>query len=95
MIKDDSASHASHAARMVAPGTAGSSGETHFTVHIVSPKFEGLTLVKRQRLVYSVSATADIGTQQPQRPCAGVLPDLRLCKPEWLLPRCLPHAKAW
>jgi stress-induced morphogen len=55
VIMDDSASHAGHAAMMTAPGKSGSSGETHFTVQIVSPKFEGLMLVKRQRLVYSVS----------------------------------------
>lgn len=39
---------------MAAPGKAGSSGETHFSVEVVSPKFEGLTLVKRQRMVYQV-----------------------------------------
>ncbi|KAF5831469.1 bola-like protein-domain-containing protein [Dunaliella salina] len=54
VIVDESASHSGHAAMMAAPGTASSSGETHFVVQIVSPKFEGLPLVKRQRLVYSL-----------------------------------------
>ncbi|KAJ6881022.1 hypothetical protein NC651_027764 [Populus alba x Populus x berolinensis] len=31
-------------------------GETHFNVKIVSPKFDGLNLVKRHRLVYDALA---------------------------------------
>lgn len=52
---DDSASHAGDAAMRSAPGKAGSSGETHFKVEVVSPEFEGMSLVKRQRWVYQVS----------------------------------------
>jgi BolA protein len=43
-IGDDSALHAGH------PGAA--SGGGHYTVRIVSPRFEGLRLVMRHRLVY-------------------------------------------
>ena len=43
-IIDDSHLHAGHA------GAA--SGGSHFTVKIVSPRFEGLKLVMRHRLVY-------------------------------------------
>lgn len=45
-IEDVSHLHAGHAA------VKGSQGETHFNVKVVSPKFEGLTLLKRHRLVY-------------------------------------------
>ena len=44
-VRDDSASHAGHAGAR--PG-----GETHYTVRLVSPAFEGLSRVARQRLVY-------------------------------------------
>lgn len=37
-------------------GSASYSGETHFTVEIVSPRFEGLTSIKRHRLVYGILA---------------------------------------
>lgn len=43
-ITDDSHLHAGHA------GAA--SGGSHYTVKIVSPRFEGLKLVMRHRLVY-------------------------------------------
>lgn len=43
-VRDDSALHAGHA------GAA--SGGGHFMVRIVSPRFEGLRLVMRHRLVY-------------------------------------------
>ncbi len=50
-IVDESNKHAGHAGRMgVAPGT----GETHFIVEVTSEKFEGLTSLKRHRLVYSI-----------------------------------------
>lgn len=42
-IEDDSASHAGH---------AGAGGAGHFNVIIISDKFEGLSLLKRHRLVY-------------------------------------------
>lgn len=51
VIKDESEKHASHASRM---GSASDSGETHFSMEIVSSKFEGLTSIKRHRLVYSI-----------------------------------------
>lgn len=35
-------------------GRAGYSGETHFDVAVVSPRFEGLTSIKRHRLVYQL-----------------------------------------
>ncbi|KAH1233998.1 Protein BOLA1, chloroplastic [Glycine max] len=50
-VDDVSYQHAGHAA------VKGSSDkETHFNVKIVSPKFEGQSLVKRHRLVYDLLA---------------------------------------
>lgn len=43
-LEDDSAKHAGH------PGAA--SGGGHYSLKIVSPRFEGLRLVMRHRLVY-------------------------------------------
>ena len=45
-IVDDSSKHAGHAG-------AREGGESHFTVTIVSPAFEGLSRVERQRRVNS------------------------------------------
>lgn len=53
-ILDESAQHAGHAAMRAVAGKAGSSGETHFKVEVVSADFEGMTQVKRQRWVYKV-----------------------------------------
>ena len=50
-IVDDSWKHAGHGGFR---GTASYSGETHFTIEVVSPRFEGLTSIKRHRLVYSI-----------------------------------------
>jgi BolA protein len=48
-LTDDSHSHASH------PGSAGfENGESHFKLEIVAAAFEGLSGVKRHRLVYTV-----------------------------------------
>ncbi|ERN09393.1 hypothetical protein AMTRI_Chr09g12550 [Amborella trichopoda] len=47
-IEDVSYQHAGHA------GVKGDATETHFNVKIVSPKFEGQSLVKRHRLVYDL-----------------------------------------
>ena len=44
-IVDDSHKHAGHAG-------ARPQGESHFTVRVVSARFEGLNRVARQRLVY-------------------------------------------
>ncbi|SLN32620.1 BolA family protein [Oceanibacterium hippocampi] len=49
VIVDDSARHAGHAG-------ARPQGESHFTVEIVSARFEGLSRVARQRLVYEALA---------------------------------------
>ena len=48
-IADDSAKHAGHSGAR--PG-----GETHFSVHIVSDAFEGVSRVARQRRVYAALA---------------------------------------
>ena len=48
-IEDESASHAGHSGSR--PG-----GETHFRVRIVSPAFEGVSRVERQRRIYAVLA---------------------------------------
>lgn len=42
-LQDDSALHAGH---------AGNTGGGHYTIFIVSDAFDGLSLVKRHRLVY-------------------------------------------
>lgn len=51
VIRDESSKHAGHAERM---GVAKGTGETHFSMEITSAKFEGLTSIKRHRLVYSI-----------------------------------------
>jgi BolA protein len=48
-IVDDSQRHAGHAG-------ADPAGETHFAVTVVSPAFEGLSRVARQRMVYDLLA---------------------------------------
>lgn len=47
-VKDVSYQHAGHA------GVKGSNGETHFNLKVVSKEFEGKSLVKRHRLIYSL-----------------------------------------
>lgn len=47
-IEDISYQHAGHA------GARGSDGETHFNLKVVSKEFEGKSLVKRHRLIYSL-----------------------------------------
>ncbi|XP_027335646.1 sufE-like protein 1, chloroplastic/mitochondrial [Abrus precatorius] len=47
-VEDVSYQHAGHA------GVRGSDGETHFNVKVVSKEFEGKSLVKRHRLIYSL-----------------------------------------
>ena len=47
-VVDDSAKHAGHA------GAAGGAG--HFTVRILSPRFAGLGMLARHRLVYDAVA---------------------------------------
>lgn len=52
-VIDDSSKHAGHAgSRML----ASPSGETHFSVKVVSPAFEGMMSVKRHRKVYEILA---------------------------------------
>ncbi|KAK9266257.1 hypothetical protein L1049_028040 [Liquidambar formosana] len=51
-IEDVSYQHAGHAAVK----DSANAGETHFNVKIVSPKFDGQSLVKRHRMVYDVLA---------------------------------------
>jgi len=45
-IQDDSALHAGH---------AGNTGGGHFTVTIISDNFNGLSIIKRHRLVYDAA----------------------------------------
>lgn len=51
-VVDESAAHAGHA------GLAehGGAGETHFRVHIVAERFQGLSRLERQRAVNAVLA---------------------------------------
>ncbi|PON52728.1 BolA-like [Parasponia andersonii] len=53
-IEDVSHQHAGHAAVKANPNAA--AGETHFNLRIVSPKFQGQSLVKRHRMVYDALA---------------------------------------
>lgn len=48
-ISDDSAQHLGHAGSKP-------EGETHFSLKIVSPLFEGLTSLARHRLIYAILA---------------------------------------
>jgi len=48
-VADDSARHEGHAGHR-------HGGETHFSVRIVSPAFEGLSRMERQRRVYAALA---------------------------------------
>ncbi|KAL6175754.1 hypothetical protein ACLB2K_052393 [Fragaria x ananassa] len=52
-IEDVSHQHAGHAAMR---NNNNNAGETHFNLRIVSPKFEGQSLVKRHRMVYDALA---------------------------------------
>ncbi|XP_042062336.1 sufE-like protein 1, chloroplastic/mitochondrial [Salvia splendens] len=47
-VEDISYQHAGHS------GVAGSDGETHFNVEVISEGFEGKSLVKRHRMIYSM-----------------------------------------
>ncbi|MBB3174453.1 BolA protein [Endobacter medicaginis] len=53
-ISDDSARHAGHAG-------AREGGQTHYTVEVVSPVFEGLGRVARSRLVHEALAAEFAG----------------------------------
>jgi BolA protein len=46
-VRDDSADHAGH---------AGAREGAHFAVHVVTPRFAGLTALQRHRLVYAAAA---------------------------------------
>jgi BolA protein len=50
-LQDESARHAGHAG---ATRGDGSKGETHFHVRLVSPVFQGLSRVERQRRIHAV-----------------------------------------
>ena len=52
-VVDESHRHAGHAGAKRADG---SQGETHFHVRIVSPAFEGISRVERQRRIYAALA---------------------------------------
>lgn len=53
-LKDNSAAHAGHSA--MRGGDLGSFGESHFHIKVVSDAFEGLPLVKRHQLVFTLFA---------------------------------------
>jgi BolA protein len=50
-VVDDSAKHAGHA------GNPDGAGETHYSVHAISPRFAGQGRVARQRLVHAALAS--------------------------------------
>ena len=49
-VMDDSAHHAGHV------GTQGSTGQTHYSILLVSPAFRGMARVARSRAVHAVLA---------------------------------------
>lgn len=49
-VTDNSAAHAGHA------GAVGLNGESHFAVRVVADAFDGLTMVQRHRVVYTLLA---------------------------------------
>ena len=53
LIVDQSSQHAGHAGA-IRPGHAGAGPETHFRVEVVSPEFEGKSLVQRHRMINQV-----------------------------------------
>jgi BolA family transcriptional regulator, general stress-responsive regulator len=59
-IVDDSASHAHHAGAKVhaakSGGSAAGVGETHFSILIASPAFEGMSRLARSRAVHAILA---------------------------------------
>lgn len=75
---DESGKHAHHAG-VRSMGKAGQKGETHFALSIVSPRFQGLSTLKRHRLVYASLAeelagsvhALQMNTQTPEE--AGVV----------------------
>ena len=58
-VVDESHRHAGHAGATRADG---GQGETHFHVRIVSPAFEGISRVERQRRIYAALAEELNGT---------------------------------
>jgi BolA protein len=62
-ILDESAQHAGHfhPGSLQAEGGAARAGETHFRLTIVSDRFEGLSRVARQRMVYQLLADELVG----------------------------------
>lgn len=51
-LRDDSAKHAGHMARMDQPGHAPAVGETHYRLSMVSARFAGMGRVARSRAVH-------------------------------------------
>jgi BolA protein len=52
-VRDESAKHAGHGG---ATRDDGSQGETHFHVRLVSPAFDGVSRVERQRRIHAALA---------------------------------------
>ena len=55
-VIDESHKHAGHAHVVSRPGTAQGVGETHFRIKVVSPSFEGKSLLARHRAVNDLIA---------------------------------------
>ena len=55
-VIDESHKHASHAHVMSRPGTAQTTGETHFLIKVVSESFKGKTRLARHRAINALIA---------------------------------------
>ena len=55
-VVDESHKHAGHAHAAASPGRAGSAGETHFKVKVVSEAFHGKSRVDRHRAINAALA---------------------------------------
>jgi BolA protein len=55
-VVDESLKHAGHAHAATGPGRAGSAGETHFRVKVVSEAFSGKSRVDRHRAINAALA---------------------------------------
>jgi BolA family transcriptional regulator, general stress-responsive regulator len=55
-VVDESYKHAGHAHAATAPGRAGSVGETHFKVKVVSEAFSGKSRIDRHRAINAALA---------------------------------------
>jgi BolA family transcriptional regulator, general stress-responsive regulator len=56
-IVDESHKHAGHAHAVQRPGTAGTTGETHFRVKVIAETFRGKSRIDRHRAIHQLLET--------------------------------------